>query len=49
MVFLLIKHKRSNGPAGIGVVASLATNSNGGTANTKMVNGAGDGMRGGRH
>ena len=49
MVSLLIEHKRSYGPTGIGAVAGLATNTNGGTANAKMVDSAGDGARRGGH
>ena len=48
-VFLLIEHERSNGLTGIGTITGLTTNADGGMTNAKMVNGAGDGARRGRH
>ena len=48
MVFL-IKHKRSYGPTGISMVASLAMDTDSGVANTKMIDSARDSMRRGRH
>ena len=49
MVFLLIEHKRSNGPAGIGMVTSLAADTNGSMADAVLVNRAGNSARRGRH
>ena len=48
-VLLLVKHKRSNSPTSIGMITSLAMNSNGSLANTKLVLGAGNGARRGRY
>ena len=48
-ILLFIEHKGSNGPASIGTVTSLATNTNSGTANAEIVDSAGDGTRRGRH
>ena len=48
-VFLLVEHKRSNGPTGIGMVAGLAADTNSSMADAKMVDGTRDSTRRGRH
>ena len=45
MIFLLIEHKRSYGPTGIGTITGLTVDMNSGTANAEMVNSTGDGAR----
>ena len=49
MVFLFVKHKWSNGLAGIGAVTGLTLDVNGGTTNTKLVLGTRNSTRGRRH
>ena len=49
MVFLLIKHERSNGPTLIGTGPSLSMNMDSGIANAEVVGGAGDGLERRRH
>ena len=49
LVFLLIKHEWGNGPTLVGMGPGLSADTDGRTANTKMVNGAGDSMRRRRH
>ena len=44
LVFLFIKHERSNGPTGIGTVTSLTADTNGGMTNTQVVDSARDSM-----
>ena len=48
-VFLFIEHEGSNGSTGVGTVAGLTMDTNGGLADTKMVDSAGDSMRRRRH
>ena len=45
----LIEHEGCNGMTGISMVASLAADSDGCLANAKLVLGAGDSTRRGRH
>ena len=49
MVCLFIEHEGSNGPASIGTITSLTTNTNGSTANAELVDSAGDSMSRRRH
>ena len=49
MVLFLVVHEWGNGSASIGTITCLTTNTNGSTANAKMVNSAGDSTRRGRH
>ena len=49
LVLLLIVHEGSNGVAGVGTITGLTTNTNGGSTNAEMINGAGDSTRRGRH
>ena len=49
VVLLLVKHKRSYGPTGVGMVASLTMDTNGGMANAEMINSTRDSVRRGKH
>ena len=48
-VLLFVEHEGGNSPAGVSTVASLTVDMNSSIANAKMVDGAGDGTRKGRH
>ena len=45
----LVEHERSNGTAGVSMIAGLATNPDGGMSNAELILGAGDSMGRGRH
>ena len=49
MVLLLVEHKRSNGLTLVGTGPSLSTNTDSGTANTKVVGSTRNGAEGRRH
>ena len=48
-ILLLIVQKRSYDPTSVGTIAGLTTDTDSGTTNAKMVNGAGDSVRRRRH
>ena len=48
-VLLFIEHKGSDGPTSVGTITSLAMNTDSSLTNTKLVLGARNGMRRGRH
>ena len=48
-VFLLVIHKRGDGPTSIGTITSLTTDANSSTANAKVIDSAGDGAGRRRH
>ena len=49
LILLFIIHKRSNGPTLIGAGPGLTANTDGGTANPKMVGRTRNSAEGGRH
>ena len=49
MIFLLVEHKRSNGPTLIGAGPGLSMNTDGGAANAELIGSARDGTEGRRH
>ena len=49
MVFFLIEHEWGNGPTSVGTGPRLSMNADCSTANAKVVNGARNGARRGRH
>ena len=49
LVLLLVVHERSNGSASVGMITGLTTNTDGGTANAKMINSTGNSARGRGH
>ena len=49
MVPFLVKHKRGNGPTGVGTVAGLTMDTNGGSADTELILSAGGSARRRRH
>ena len=48
-VTFLVEHEGGNGPSLVGAIASLATDTNGGTASTVLVLSSRDGASGHRH
>ena len=48
-VLLFVVHEGSNGSAGVSAITGLTVNTNSGTTNAEMVDGAGDSTRRGRH
>ena len=48
-ISFLVKHKRSNGPPGVCMIAGLTMDTNGGAAPAILILGTGDSARRGRH
>ena len=48
-ILLLIIHERSNGPTGVGTITGLTTNTDGGMADAKVIDGTRDSAGRRRH